>query len=324
MRLLAGKHGTRDETAWFRSGSPWLLVHQRLEIGRLSRMIHRPRIAIVGVGLIGGSIGMALRQRKLAEEVIGVGRRAATLDKALQRGAVDRTTTNLVLGVAEADLVVVATPVDTIVDSVLSVAKASPRAIITDVGSTKSEICKSLRSLACQQEDLAGLGARFVGSHPLAGDHRTGPDFARADLLEGRTVVVTPEDDTPAGLVERIKSFWESLGADVALLAPDEHDRALAATSHLPHLVAAALAAATPEEWLRLAATGWGDTTRIAAGDPQLWTQIFRQNRESLIDALHRFEHRLNALEKSIGSDDAAALTLELQEAKRIRDALGD
>ncbi|MBA3480747.1 MAG: prephenate dehydrogenase/arogenate dehydrogenase family protein [Pirellulales bacterium] len=289
------------------------------------------RVAIVGVGLIGGSIGLALRSRGLAEEVIGVGRRPASLDKAKERGAVDWTTTNLVSGVENADFVVIATPVGTIVDTVRAVAAAAPRATITDAGSTKAEICRQLHEppplehMVPGEIDRPGPGIpRFIGSHPLAGDHRTGPEHARAGLFEGRTVVVTPEDHTPPGLVERVKEFWESLGAEVALLSPGEHDRALAATSHLPHLIAAALASSTPEEWLQLAATGWGDTTRIAAGDPQLWTQIFSQNRAAVIDALRRFEHRLAAFDEAISHGDAAALTTELTEAKRIRDALGD
>ena len=288
-------------------------------------MSEPPRIAIVGVGLIGGSIGLALRQRGLAAEVVGVGRRAASLQKAVDAGTIDRGTTNLVEGVAEADLVVVATPVGMIVDTVRSVAQATPRAMITDAGSTKAEICRELRRPSGDAANHGPVGhGRFLGSHPLAGGHRTGPEHSRGNLFEDRMVVVTPEDDTPPGLVERIKEFWESLGAEVELLAPEEHDRALAATSHLPHLIAAALSAATPEEWLRLAATGWGDTTRIAAGAPQLWTQIFKQNRAAVIDALRRFEHRLAALGEAIAAGDDAALTIELQEAKRIRDAVGD
>lgn len=137
-------------------------------------------------------------------------------------------------------------------------------------------------------------------------------------------MLVTPEDDTPPGLVERTKEFWEALGAEVVLLSPEEHDRALAATSHLPHLIAAALASATPEEWLQLTGTGWGDTTRIAAGSPQLWTQIFTQNRAAVVDALRRFEHRLAEFDKALTNGDVPALTLALQEAKRIRDAVGD
>ena len=285
------------------------------------------RVTIVGVGLIGGSIGLAVRERGLAREVVGVGRRQPSLAKAQALGAIDRGTTNLVEGAAGADVVVIATPVDSVVDAVRSVAKVAPHAVITDAGSTKAEICRRLRQPS-HKEIQAGVErispGRFVGSHPLAGDHRTGPEFARADLFKGRVVVVTPEDETLPGLVERIEEFWESLGASVVLLSPTEHDRALAATSHLPHLLASALAAATPEEWLQLAATGWGDTTRIAAGDPQLWTQIFRQNREAVIDALRRFQHRLAAFDDAIAGQDDAALVAQLQEAKRIRDAVGD
>jgi prephenate dehydrogenase len=279
------------------------------------------RVAIVGVGLIGGSIGLALRQRGLADEVVGIGRRPAVLDKAVALGALDRGTTNLVEGVVEADLVVVATPVGIIVDVVQAVAQLAPRASITDAGSTKLEICQALRP------DVDGSGlrpGRFVGSHPLAGGHRTGPEHAQADLFVDRTVVVTPEDDTPPGLVQRMTEFWESLGADVTLLSPEEHDRAVAATSHLPHLIASALAAATPEEWLQLAATGWADTTRIAAGDVNLWTQIFSQNRTAVLDALRRFEHQLTGLDKAIAEGDVTDLSARLQEGKRIRDALGD
>lgn len=287
-------------------------------------MPDRPCVAIIGVGLIGGSIGLALRQRRLTSEIVGVGRRMATLDVARKLGAIDRATTNLVDGVANADWVIVATPVDSIVDTVKAVSAAAPRATITDAGSTKGKICREIRGLAPSEPGLSAPGTHFIGSHPLAGGHRTGPEFARADLLVDRMVVVTPDDHTPPGLVERTKEFWEQLGAEVALLAPDEHDRAVAATSHLPHLIAAALASSTPEEWLQLTGSGWGDTTRIAAGSAQLWTQIFSQNRAAVLDALRRFEHRLAAFDEALSGGDVAALTLELQEAKRIRDAVGD
>ena len=162
-----------------------------------------PRVAIVGVGLIGGSIGLALRERGLAEEVIGVGRRASSLEAAQRRGAVNRTTTNLVSGVADADFVVVATPVNMIADTVRAVAAAAPRATITDAGSTKAQICRELREPSDDSEPgRLGPGVpRFIGSHPIAGDHRTGPEHARANLFEDRVVVVTPEDQTPPGLV---------------------------------------------------------------------------------------------------------------------------
>jgi prephenate dehydrogenase len=316
-RIVLLEYGRCPAGAAARPASPFRSTH-------LERMPASPRVAIVGVGLIGGSIGLALRERGLASEVVGVGRRASSLDKALAHGTIDRGTTNLVDGTAEADWVVVATPVAGIADAVLSVARTSARATITDAGSTKAAICRELRAQSTRSEPPLSLGGRFVGSHPLAGDHRTGPEHARADLFVDRTVVVTPEDDTPPGLVERAKEFWESLGAHVELLSPEEHDRALAATSHLPHLVAAALAGATPDEWLRLAATGWADTTRIAAGDAGLWTQIFSQNRAAVLDALRRFEHKLAVLAEAIDQDDPAAINAQLLEARRIRDALGD
>jgi prephenate dehydrogenase len=279
-------------------------------------------VAIVGVGLIGGSIGRALRERRLARQVVGIGRRQTSLEAAHQVGAFDRGTLNLAEGARDAELVVVATPVGIIVDTVLAVARAAPQATITDAGSTKAEICRSVRERAA--DPSLPISGRFLGSHPLAGDHRTGPQFARADLLDGRTVVVTPEDGTPAALVERISAFWQSLGAKVVSMPPEEHDRALAATSHLPHLVAAALAAATPRDWLRLAATGWSDTTRIAASDPQLWSQIFSQNRDAVLDALKQFEACLGQLRDALQGGDDAELIARLQAAKGIRDALGN
>jgi prephenate dehydrogenase len=316
-----------------------------------------PRVTIVGVGLMGASIGLALKQRQLAQQVTGVVRRQASGNRALESGGVDAVTTNLVEGVSQADLVVVATPVDQIVDTVRSVATVSPRCLITDVGSTKAEICRQIyggsrpatqanspsppvspapapapNSADCVvspvSNGVVAPGAvslrQFVGSHPIAGDHRSGPEFARADLLQGRTVVVTPRDGTPASVVETWDDFWTSLGAEVTLLDPEEHDRALASTSHLPHLVASVLAKATPEAWLRLAGTGWEDTTRVAAASPELWTQIFRQNRQAVIDAVRRFEHVLASFGNALEQQDDATLIELLQEAKRIRDGLGD
>ena len=272
------------------------------------------RVAIVGVGLIGGSIGLALRERGLATEVVGIGRRESSLQKALACKTVDRTTTDLAAGASGAEVVIVASPVDRIVEHVQQAAAVcSTDALITDVGSVKASIAEALRPVGS-----------FVASHPLAGDHRTGPDNARADLLEGKTVVVTPTEATPAALVDRTVQFWEQLGAKVVQMAPAEHDRALAATSHLPHLIAAALAGATPEEWLPLAASGWGDTTRIAAADPNLWTQIFAENRAGMIESLDRFSDLLARMRTELEAGNLSSLTTHLNEAKRIRDALGD
>ena len=275
-------------------------------------------VAIVGVGLIGGSIGLALRQRGLAAEVVGIGRRQASLDKALACGAIDRAEVDLAAGVASSDVVIVATPVDSIAATVRQVVTESgDTTLVTDAGSTKAAICAEIDAIT---PPLSG----FVGSHPLAGDHRSGPENARPDLFDGKVVVVTPTGATPSEVVDRAQAFWESLGARVMLMSPEQHDQALAATSHLPHLVASALAAATPDQWLPLAATGWADTTRIAAADPELWTQIFSHNKSATIAALDRMVEQLGQLRMSIFSENWQQLQDTLIQAKRTRDALGN
>jgi prephenate dehydrogenase len=274
-------------------------------------------VTIIGVGLIGGSIGLALRERKLAERVIGVGRRAATLRKAKQLGIVNATTLRLEEGVAEADLVVVATPISQIVDQVCAAAPACrPGTLITDAGSTKATIVESLNG---QIPD----SIRFVGSHPLAGSEKSGPEAATADLFEGRVVVVTPSRTTHNGAAEDAADFWSALGATVFLMSPEEHDAALASTSHLPHLLASLLAGATPRADLPLTATGWQDTTRIAAGDPELWTQIFLDNKRNVLKSLARFEKTMHRAKAAIERGDAKTLNRLLTEAKAIRDAVG-
>ncbi|MCG8451404.1 MAG: prephenate dehydrogenase/arogenate dehydrogenase family protein [Pirellulales bacterium] len=274
-------------------------------------------VAIIGVGLLGGSIGLALRKRGVAVKIVGVGRRQTSLDKALACGAISRGVTDLEAGVAEAELVVVATPVARIVEDVSRVLAAASKVLVTDVGSTKAEICAAIQT----QAENAG---RFVGSHPLAGDHRSGPENARADLLEGKTVVMTPTEATDKETTTAIQRFWQSLGAQVVLMAPDQHDQALAWSSHLPHLAASALAELTPAEWLPLAASGWADTTRVAAGDPELWTQIFAQNRPDLLTALDRFMAGLQQIHESLVTEDWADIQDFLAKAKQARDALGN
>ncbi len=282
-------------------------------------MPNSTNVAIVGVGLIGGSIGLALRKRGLAASVTGVGRTQATLDKALAVGAIDRDTTDLAAAVAEADIVVVATPVAGIADDVCRVASAAPKArLITDAGSTKALICR-----AVEVHSASGT-QNFVGSHPLAGDHRTGPENSRADLFVGRMVVVTPWKNSCDEVVEIARDFWQSLGAMVHLMSPEEHDQALAGTSHLPHLVASALAKVTPQEYLLLAATGWADTTRVAASDAKLWTQIFDQNSTAMLPAIDRLIAQLSEMRSQIAASDWPQLQKTLQQAKNIRDALGN
>ncbi len=289
-------------------------------------MKHFSNVAIVGVGLIGGSIGMAIRSRGLADRVIGIGRRQETLRTARRVGAVDNTTVEMAKGVAEAELIVVCTPVGRVVEDIRQAAKHCPRGtLITDAGSTKASIVAAF----CADDDDAKpvdklpRGCRYLGSHPLAGGEQTGPAHASADLFEGRVTVVTPDRSTLAEDFDLLESFWTALGSMVIKMPAAEHDRALAITSHMPHAVAAALAASVSEELFRLVGAGFLDTTRIAAGGADIWKQIFMLNRDNVLEALSRFKGNLAALETAIRDGDEAVMERILTLAKNNRDALG-
>ena len=274
-------------------------------------------VAIVGVGLIGGSIGMALRERKLAQRVIGIGRRQESLRVARRVGAVDHTTIDIEKGVAEAELIVVCTPVGRIVEDVGKAAMHCPEgALITDAGSAKQSIVAAL-------DEGLPRGCRFLGSHPLAGSEKTGAAFARADLFEGRIAILTPTKNTRAEDFDFLEEFWEALGSVVVQLSPEEHDRALALTSHLPHIVAAALAASVPEKYFRLAGPGMNDTTRIASADAELWAQIFSLNRDNVLTALERYSTNISALQSAVREGNHDEIIRILTLAKKNRDALG-
>jgi prephenate dehydrogenase len=278
-------------------------------------------VAIIGVGLIGGSIGLALRERKLAQRVIGIGRRQESLAKALARGCVTEVTTSIADGVKTAVLIVVCSPVESIAQHVAQAGKDCPEgSLITDAGSTKAElVVKAETALA----DRFPRHMPFVGSHPLAGSEKDGPGAASGDLFQGRVVVVTQTDISDHDAVDTIEEFWQSLGASVVRMSPEDHDAALARTSHLPHLIASALAAATPESLLTLTATGWQDATRIAAGEVELWRQIFLANRLPTLKALADFETVLSRFRTALETADAALLAELLAEGKRRRDAVG-
>lgn len=278
------------------------------------------RLAIIGIGLLGGSVAKAARTRALAREIVGIGRDRARLEPAVADGTLDRVSTDLADGLAGADLVILAAPVltnETLLERVWAVADAE--AVVTDVGSTKAGLAR-----------VAGrLGARrplaFVGSHPMAGSEQSGYAVARADLFEGATVIVTPTDTTEPRALKTATSFWDAVGARVATLDPETHDRVVAAISHLPHLVADALVDAVlrfEPAALAFAARGFRDTTRIAASDPTMWQEIFLGNRAVLLDSITAFRGALDALEGLVRDGDAAELEGALVRIKRVREAV--
>lgn len=253
-------------------------------------------MAIIGVGLIGGSIGLALRSKKLADRVIGIGRDPRKLDEARELGAIDSGTTDLASGVAEADIAVVCTPVTRIVEDVLASAHHGPSSIlVTDAGSTKKRIVEGV-------EFDPRARASFVGAHPIAGSERQGAAFGRADLFEGRTCVLTPTQQTPIDRLDRARAFWSGLGCRIFELDPLDHDEALALTSHLPHVVASALAGSVPTDLLPLTAGAFRDGTRVSGADGLLWTGIFIENREAVLEALVTFEERLATFREALES----------------------
>jgi prephenate dehydrogenase len=274
-------------------------------------------LTIVGVGLIGGSVALAARQRGVARRVLGVGRNSQTLEQAVQRGILDAYHLDLPWAVAQADLTVFCTPVDQIPAQILAVADVCPvGALLTDAGSTKAAILAAV-------EGRLPAGVHFVGSHPLAGSEKRGHEHADANLFHGRLTVVTHTPRTDPDALERVSDFWRALGSRVKVMTPQDHDAALALTSHLPHLTAAALAGILPPELHELTATGFRDTTRVAAGDPSIWTGILVQNRAALLDGLGRLMTRLARFREALQAGDTAALDTLLRQAKEVRDALG-
>lgn len=275
-----------------------------------------PTVSIIGVGLLGGSIALAARQRRVAGRVVGYVRNEQSLARVRECNLLDEVTTDLARAVADADLVIVCTPVDVIVRTVRQAAeRARPGTLFTDVGSTKALLAREL------SVGLAN-GAAFVGSHPLAGSEKTGPEHARPDLFENALVVVTPVDGVRPTACSHVMEFWHALGASVVPMPAEDHDRALAMTSHLPHLLASTLAATLPDEWRWLTATGFRDTTRVAAGGPEMWKAIFLDNQQPVLEALARFSETLERFRTALINRDEAALLDILQRGKVVRDAL--
>ncbi len=288
----------------------------------MSAPIRRPyrRAVVIGVGLIGGSVALALRERQMAKRVIGVVRSAERVQRVLDCGVVEEATADLESACAGADLVVVCTPVGLIAASALEAAQhAAPGALVTDGGSTKATIVRYVA--ARWPTDAEGLA--FVGAHPLAGDTRTGPESARADLFEGAVTVITPSPDAPERAVRAARRLWEGLGSKVVEMTPERHDELLALSSHVPHIAAAAVAATTPEEALPLTATGWADTTRVAAGSPPLWRDILLANPQPIAGALRRLGQELEAYAAALEAGDGDTIERLLEEGRRKRDALG-
>jgi prephenate dehydrogenase len=279
------------------------------------------KITLVGVGLLGGSLGMAIRQRGLAGRVTGYARRMATVKESLLVGAVDDATTDLIVAVKDARLIVFCTPVEhmrSLAQQMLAV--LTPGALVTDVGSVKQEVVEALEPL------FRSAGCDFVGSHPMAGAEKTGVSAARADLFEKAVCVVTPTANTPADAVNQVTGLWTAVGGKPMTLPVDLHDELVSRSSHLVHVTAAALARFVldpthPKEQAQLCATGFRDTTRVASGSPEMWREILMSNRENIRRALRSLNRELTSLEAALERADLDYINDFLSQAKRQRDA---
>jgi len=276
------------------------------------------KIAIIGLGLMGASLGLALKKGGIAGEVAGFARKAGTRKKALSKKIVDAVYDRIEPAVAGADLVVVCAPVGAIPAIIKKCNPALPRnAALTDVGSAKSGIAISAGKI------FAGERTRFVGSHPIAGSERHGLEAARPDLYRGAVVAVTPVKRTSRAALQKVVKFWRSLGSSVIIVSPQEHDRIIARTSHLPHLIAALLSACvgrerTPE-YGRFCGPGFRDATRIAEGDPRLWRDILADTAPLLAQELKFFSGELRKIIATLHKGNPRAIEKYLNKGRNSR-----
>lgn len=278
------------------------------------------QMAIVGVGLIGGSLALAAKKAGVVETVVGVDQDPAHREWALQAGMVDRATSDLPAGLRQAELVVLAVPVSGIAGLLSDVARrVNGSCLVTDVGSVKAPILAA--------GDAAFPDGRFVAGHPIAGQERSGPAAARPDLFERANWIVTPSPRTRADAVERVAALWRAVGSSVVRMDAAWHDEVFATVSHLPHLVAYALMDAVlqmtrGEERLRFSAGGLRDFTRVAASHPAMWRDIFLMNRGPILRVLADYREALGRLEAAIRDGDGEALAVQLAQAQIAREEI--
>ena len=276
------------------------------------------RVAIIGVGLLGGSVGLTLKSRGLCGKVIGLGRSPASVEAGLEMGAIDEAADELVEAAAGADLVVVCTPVGSVAGVIEEVESfLEEDCVITDVGSTKQDIVRAV-------EQLRRAGSMFVGSHPMAGSEKKGVRNASAGLFDGATVFLTPTPSTDERAAGVIREMWERFGAKIVELEPEIHDRVMARTSHLPHIVAALLVAGLrvlEEERIGLVGKGFLDTTRIASSDPEMWADICMSNLEEVREAVVTLRNDLDEFNLYLTEGEYEKIFEFFRSVKTLRDS---
>lgn len=272
------------------------------------------RVAILGVGLLGGSLGLALRRAVPEIEIVGTSRNAHRRALAIDRGAVTEATESVAEACRECDVVVVCSPVDRIAAMVIEAADhAAADCLITDVGSTKKGIVEAVARQPAAMN-------RFVAAHPIAGSEKTGVENASASLFDGRVIILTPQDQEESWRTTAAECFWRLTGGRIVTMSPQDHDAHLASVSHVPHLMSALVAKMASPEARGLVGTGWRDITRVAAGDPTLWTAITSENRVAISTELAKLAAAVDELRKKIDGGSEDELFRWLTEAKEIKE----
>jgi prephenate dehydrogenase len=278
------------------------------------------KTAIIGVGLIGASFALALKKNKLCHEISGSGRTEGNLAAAEKKGIIDSYTLNHADACVDADLVVLATPVgcfNHVIADIKGVLKKG--SIVIDVGSTKNDLIGAL-------EKEMPEGVEYVGTHPIAGSDRSGADAASADLFKGALCIMTPTERTDPGSLEKIEMLWDTIGAKVVKMSPDEHDRVFSLVSHLPHVTSSALVKTVADidpSFINFSGQGFKDTTRIAMSSPELWTDICRSNRENIIKHIELLSSNLIKIKDMLEKEDYDSLRSFLQNSKELRKTVG-
>ncbi|MGC2063784.1 MAG: prephenate dehydrogenase/arogenate dehydrogenase family protein [Thermodesulfovibrionales bacterium] len=281
-------------------------------------MFHR--IAILGVGLIGASFGLAARKKGLCQEISGYGRSMDSLEQAKNKGAIDSFSDDPVLACRDADLIMLSTPVGSFKNLVVQISGSLKKgAIVTDAGSVKGDLVYSL-------EAMMPDGVRYIGAHPIAGSELSGAAAAYDSLFSGARCIITPTKKSDPEALKKIKDFWLKLEAVVVEMAPETHDRVYAAVSHLPHLVAYTMVNTVADidgSYLPLAGQGFRDMTRIAGSSPELWRDICLMNRKNLIGMISVFQKNLDSLSSYLTAEEEGLLEKEFRKARELRESIG-
>ena len=278
------------------------------------------KVCIIGLGLIGGSIGLSLKRLNSSSQVVGYAKTKSTLKRAVERGLVDKVEENLINAVNDADFVILATPLSmfkSIIGEISPFLKEG--CIISDTGSAKLSVIKELKNI------IPG-NTEFVPGHPIAGTEESGPDSGFAELFDNRWCILTPTEDNTSNAIHLVKKFWESLGSKVEIMEPSHHDKVLAITSHIPHLIAFNivgtannLANVTEKEVVKYSAGGFRDFTRIAASDPKMWSDIFTYNSEAVLEMLELFSNDLAKLKDAVKKKDSDLLFSNFEKTRAVR-----